>query len=365
MSIILFLIILVILIVSHEFGHFIVAKKSGIRVDEFAIGFPPRLWSTKRGETEYSVNALPFGGFVKIFGENPDEESMHGVDSKRSLSNQPRRIQAAVIGAGVVFNLLLAWVLISFGFMLGFPTSLSGSEYEAYSKESALTVISVSEGGPADKAGLKPGDKLLSLSFGGDLIAPSSSEDVREFIGRHGKDAVSLSYESSGKIQETSVIPEEGILSDRPAIGIATDIIAIVTLPPHLAVWEGAKSTYFLTSGTVQGLVKLVKGAFTGEGGFSSITGPVGIVKMVGDANALGFSYLIGFTALISINLAVVNLIPVPALDGGRLLFVLIEAVRKKPIKPQVANTVNAVGFALLIILMVAVTYNDIVKLVS
>ena len=364
MSILLFLVILVILIVSHEFGHFIVAKRAGIRVDEFAVGFPPRLWNVKRGETNYSVNALPLGGYVKIFGENPDEESINGPDRDRSFVNKPKRIQAAVVAAGVIFNVLLAWILLSIGLMIGFPTSLTGSDFEQYAGNAALTVTSVLPDGPAEEAGLKPGDTVVSFRAGTESATVATPDEVQFFISRHSAEEIIVTYERSGERGETRMIPREGILPDRPAVGISTDIVGIVQLPLHLAVWEGAKNTFYLLDATVRGLFGLVKNALLGQGSLESIAGPVGIVKMVGDASALGFVYLLGFTALISLNLAVINLIPVPALDGGRLLFIFIEWLKGSPIKPQVANAVNAAGFVLLMILMVVVTYHDIARLI-
>ncbi|MFA5841534.1 MAG: RIP metalloprotease RseP [Candidatus Paceibacterota bacterium] len=363
MSILLFLIILVVLIVSHEFGHFIVAKLAKIRVDEFAFGFPPRLWSVKMGETEYAINALPFGGYVKIFGENPDEESLRGPEHARSLVTQPKWIQAAVISAGVVFNILLAWLLLSLGFMIGFPTALGGSDFEKYAKDTALTITSVIQKAPADIAGLKPGDKIISVSSGKEILAEINPETVKSFIENHGEKPIGISYARNESRLETLITPSTGVIENKAAIGISMDMIGIVRLPVHKALWEGANNTYFLLDETARGLYGMIRNAVMGQGSLAGVTGPVGIVKMVGDASSLGFIYLIGFTALISINLAIVNLIPIPALDGGRLLFIIIEAVKGSPIKPKVANVVNAAGFALLMILMVVVTYNDVVRL--
>lgn len=366
MSILLFLIILVVLIVSHEFGHFVVAKLFGIRVDEFAVGFPPRLWGVKKGETEYSLNALPFGGYVKIFGENLDDPLLHDHEKrKRSLIHKPKLVQAAVISAGVAFNLLLAWVLISFGFAVGFPTAVSGSGYEAYAKDTALTITSVGPGTPAEAAGLKPGDRILSLSSDADTLSPKAPEEMQNFIFGHGGAPIEIRYKR-GQIEQTmEIVPREGIVPGKKAIGVSMDLVGTVTLPFYKAIWEGAKNTYFLTEGTVAGLWGLVKSTLVGQGNLSALTGPVGIVKLVGDMSALGPVYLLGFTALISINLAVINLIPVPALDGGRLLFVLIEWLKGSPINPRAARVVNAVGFALLIMLMVVVTYHDIARLIA
>jgi len=363
MSIIIFLIILLVLVVSHEFGHFIVAKKSGIRVDEFSFGFPPKLFGKKIGETTYNFNALPFGGYVKIFGENPDEESMSGPDSKRSFVNKPRYIQAAVLLAGVVMNFLVAWLLLSVGFMSGLPTSVGTAPAGSTIENQALTITSVLAGSPAEKAGLKIGDKISRLQTESDTTETPSTESVQYFVKRHGGEQISVSYTRGQVEQATSVTPEINKDSNTPMIGISMDIIGTLKLPLHKALWEGLKLSWDLSVATVHGFYTLIRDGIAGNGNMAAITGPIGIVGVVGDAAEFGFIYLLSFTALISINLAVINLIPFPALDGGRLLFLLIEKIKGSRIKPKIANTANIIGFALLMLLMVVITYNDIVKL--
>ena len=194
MNILIFLIILLVLVVSHEFGHFIVAKKSGIRVDEFSFGFPPKLFGIKKGETSYNFNALPFGGYVKIFGENPDHESMEGPDKNRSFVNKPRYIQALVLFAGVAMNLIVAWILLSVSFMSGFPTSAGQAPKNVTLENQALTITTIIPSSPAYSAGLLPGDKIVSLSVGKDSTETPSAESVRYFVSRHSKDEITLSY---------------------------------------------------------------------------------------------------------------------------------------------------------------------------
>ena len=162
---------------------------------------------------------------------------------------------------------------------------------------------------------------------------------------------------------ELTVMPEPGKDGGPAMVGISMDTIGTLKLPIHKAIWEGAKLTWGVTVGTVEGFWNLIKTAVVGKADMSTLTGPVGIVGVVGDAAKFGFVYLLSFTALISINLAVINLVPFPALDGGRLLFLLIEKIKGSRIKPEIANWVNAVGFGLLMILMVFITYHDIVKL--
>ncbi|MDO8510042.1 MAG: RIP metalloprotease RseP [bacterium] len=366
MSIILFIIILAVLIFVHELGHFIVAKRSGIRVDEFGLGFPPRLWSKKRGETTYSINAIPFGGFVKIFGENPDDESIGGPDSKRSFVNKPRSIQAAVLAAGVFFNFVFAWLLISIGFMFGLPTPADyGGSVPV--QDAKLIVTSVSSESPASEVGLQPGDRILFVeSSKGSLQDETLTvPNVQELIAESVNEEITLLYRRGNENQLVRIEPEVGIVEGRAAIGVGMDRIGILKLPAHKAIWSGAVATVNLTKAISVGLADFFTGLFRGTSSIGQVTGPVGIVGLVGQVSELGFIYILSFTAFISINLAVINLIPFPALDGGRLLFVLIEAIKGSPINPKIANILNGVGFALLIILMLLVTYNDILKLIT
>lgn len=363
MNILIFLIILLVLVVSHEFGHFIVAKKSGIRVDEFSFGFPPKLFGIKKGETSYHFNALPFGGYVKIFGENPDHESMEGPDKNRSFVNKPRYIQAAVLFAGVAMNLIVAWILLSVSFMSGFPTSAGQAPKNVTLENQALTITTIMPSSPAHNAGLLPGDKIVSLSVGKDSTETPSAESVRYFVSRHSKDEITLSYTRNNENKTAKITPEITKDSTTPVIGIGMDIVGNLKLPVHKAIIEGAVLTYDVTIATVKGFYKLIHDGITGKGDLSSVTGPIGIVGVVGDAAHFGFIYLLSLTALISVNLAVINLIPFPALDGGRLLFLLIEKIKGSRINPKVANTANIIGFSLLMIFMVLITYHDIVKL--
>lgn len=363
MNIIIFLIILLVLVVSHEWGHFIVAKKSGIRVDEFSFGFPPKLFGKKIGETTYNFNALPFGGYVKIFGENPDEESMNGPDSKRSFINKPKYIQAAVLLGGVTMNFIVAWLLLSVGFMSGLPTSVGSAPQGAVIENQQLTITSVVVNSPAEKAGLKSGDKILHLSVKGDETDTPSTESVQYFVRKHSSESISVSFVRAQEKKEAGVTPEINKESKNPMIGISMDVIGTLKLPLHKAVVEGLKLSWNLVIATVHGFYTLIHDGLTGHGNLSAVTGPVGIVGVVGDAAKFGFIYLLSFTALISINLAVINLIPFPALDGGRLLFLLIEKIKGSRINPKIANTANIIGFGLLMVLMVVITYHDIVKL--
>jgi regulator of sigma E protease len=355
MTVILFLIVLAVLIFVHELGHFLVARAWGIRVDEFALGFGPKLWSKQIGETRYALNLVPFGGYVKIFGENPDDESISGPDSARSFVNKPKWQQVSVLVAGVIFNFIFAWLVIILAFTAGVPASLeSYPEYQSRMANQHIAITYVEPKTPAEEAGLKAGDTLLGFD---------TVEDVQKAIGESKTNGITIKYERGGETFEKKVTAKEGLVPDRYAIGISMDKVGVLRLPIHLAFVEGTKYTAHMMKEIALGLGDFLLGLFKGSSALSSVTGPVGIAGLVRDAAQLGFTYLMMFTALISINLGVLNLVPFPALDGGRVLFVLIEAIIRRPIKPTVANAFNAVGFALLILLMVVVTYKDIVKI--
>ena len=355
---------------AHEFGHFLAAKSSGVRVDEFGLGFPPKIFGKKLGETEYSLNWLPIGGFVKIFGETVDDETQNGPDQGRSLTHKPKMVQAWVLVAGAFFNLLLAWLLFSVGFISGLPTSVQTASAELSGKK--LLITGVMPESPALRAGLAVKDELVYLQVGSNKIDNLTTDKVRTFISSHGNEKVVVGYRRNSNpwqledeaVKTVGITPQSGTTGGPSVIGIAMDEVGIMKLPVHLAIIEGAKYTGQLFWLTVKSFGNLIVGVFhDGKSALGAVTGPIGLVGMVGDARHLGLAYLLGFTALISVNLAVINLVPFPALDGGRLLLLAIEAIRRKPLKPEVANWLNATGFFLLIGLMVLVSYRDILNL--
>ena len=367
MTVLIFFAVLILLIVVHEFGHFIVAKRSGIRVDEFGIGFPPKLFGKKYGETEYTVNALPFGGFVKIFGENPDSESISGPDSSRALIHKPKLIQAAVLFAGIFFNILLAWILFSVTLMAGTPAAvIVNQSLSKYISNERVLITQVLPGSPADKAKILSGDEIISISNSTSQLKINTSKEVSSFIRDDNGKIIKINVIRDGKIKTITVTPQRGLINDlpnTPAIGVAMGLIGTLKLPVHLAIWEGGKQTISMLYHITVGISTFLYNALLFKADLSSVAGPVGIVSLIGSASALGLVALMNFTALISLNLAVINLVPFPALDGGRLLFLLIEAIKGSPIKPRIVNTFNILGFTFLIILMLVVTYSDILRI--
>ena len=364
MSVIIFIIILLVLVLVHEAGHFFTARWFGMRVDEFGFGYPPKLFGVKKGETEYSFNILPFGGFVKIFGESLDSEVDENSRS-RSFVGQARWKQAIVLFAGVLANFLLAWLLFSFSLMSGLPTS-AGTQPKGFElQDQNLVVLSVLKDSPAHSAGLASGDKILQLEAGEEVLAEPKIGNFRNFLIDNEGEDVTVLYERSGTNSQVTLSPVESEADGLPSIGISMDEIGKLKLPFFASFAQGMKLAVSVTIATAVGLYTIIAKAVSGVGGVGeAITGPVGIVGIVGDAYQFGFVYLLSFTALISVNLAIINLIPFPALDGGRLLFLLIEKVKGSRISSRVANTLNMVGFVILILLMLYVTYKDILRLV-
>lgn len=359
MALILFFVILSLLVLVHELGHFSVAKYFGIRVDEFGLGFPPKvrkLFDWKG--TTFTLNALPFGGFVKIYGESYEEpEKLPLTQSGESFQYKNRGIQAAVLVAGVVGNFLFAWLLFSIGFASGLPAS-DGLGLPLTNPETVIT--SVLEESPAEKAGLRAGDSVVKVERGADaLYQPLTPEDVSEFI-TNSSGALNVTVLRGDETLTKTITPESGVWAETPAIGVAMEVVGTVKLTPIAAVTQGLVTTTELTVATAKGLVLFLSQAVTGRADLSSVAGPIGLVGMVGEANDLGFGYLLTFTALISINLAVLNLLPIPALDGGRLLFVGIEAISRRRIPTNFFNIVNTAGFFALILLMIVISVNDV-----
>ncbi len=372
MALILFFIILSLLVFVHELGHFSVAKFFGIRVDEFGFGYPPRmkkLFTWKN--TLFTVNWLPLGGFVKIFGESYMENGgRRDLVLPESFQYKHRGIQAAVLVAGVAGNFLFAWLLLSLGFMTGLPAP-EGLGFPV--TDARVVITEVVPASPAESAGLKAGDAILELSrtetFAADTIEVSvyhlkdvSPESVSAFIDESAE-PITFTIVRGGETRLVTVVPKAGIAPDRRAVGIVMEIVGTVELPFWRSITEGLHTSVLLTRETGKGLGHFLWEALTGRADFSGVAGPVGLVGMVGDVSRLGFGHLIAFTSLISINLCLINLLPFPALDGGRLLFVAIEAVTRRRIPARIFNLMNTAGFALLILLMIFITIHDVSKI--
>ena len=344
LPILIFFITLGLLIFVHEYGHFWAAKRAGVRVLEFGFGFPPKLLSWRRGETKYSLNALPFGGFVKLFGEDHQET---GPGSFRSASVAKR---LWIVLAGVFMNLLLAIAILTIGFTIGMtpmatdPAKLGGTSQEQ------VVILSVLPGSPADRAGLKSGDVLQGFD---------SAEAIQQFTRSHRGETVTIGVGETNPRQVEVVLGGD---ADAP-LGVHVTSVSIVKLPLHKAFVAAVRET----GNVIQSLARFVVGFFTNltvrQELSEQAVGPVGIYVITEKAIDFGASYVLQLLALLSINLAVINILPFPALDGGRAIFLAAEGIfGRQVMKPKFEGLVHTIGFAILVVLLLVLTYRDIVR---
>ena len=347
-TLLIFILILGILVLVHEFGHFIVAKKSGLTVEEFGFGFPPRIFSFKVNETVYSINLLPLGGFVKILGEDGGE-----TNSPKSFSSKSAGIRSLITAAGVMMNFALGALLLIIGFHIGLPQVVN-EENKAIAKNVQIQIIAISNNSPAEKANLKLGDSIEG--FGEISI-------FQDFINQNKEKEISLKIKRGEDYLDIKAVPRANPPEREGALGIALAKTGLISYPWYQSVWLGIKSSFIITWEIIKGFFGLIKNLITVGKIPQEIAGPVGIAILAGQATALGFVYLLQLVALISLNLAVLNLIPFPALDGGRLLFLGIEKIKGSKVNPKIENVIHSVGIVLLLALVVLITYRDILKL--
>ncbi|OGE83295.1 MAG: RIP metalloprotease RseP [Candidatus Doudnabacteria bacterium RIFCSPLOWO2_01_FULL_44_21] len=353
LTILVFIIILGLLVFVHELGHFIMAKRAGMRVDEFGFGFPPRLFGIRRGETLYSINLIPLGGFVKILGEDGSQT----VDPK-SFSNKSFWRRFSVLIAGVTMNVILAWVLLSIGTTMGLPTLISENEQLPKSAKVSVTsvgIIEVASDTPAATIGLKIGDRIVKIA--GEPI--DSIEEAQLLTQSHAGQETAYEIRRGSEVFQKAITPRVNPPEGQGPLGIALGSIAYVAYPWYESIWRGLFTTVNLTWLTLSAFGDIITQAFRGENIGAVLSGPVGIAVLTRDVTRLGLIYLIQFTALLSVNLAILNAVPFPALDGGRVLFLIIEKIRRKKLPIKAEQLANAIGFMLLITLMIFVTVKD------
>lgn len=363
MAILIFIVILAGLIIVHEYGHFFVAKKSGVRVDEFGLGYPPRaktLW--KKKGTEFTLNWLPFGGFVKIYGE--DMSALSGEGPKDALVSKPKWVQALVLFAGPFMNFLSAWVLILFMLFFGLPTGIDSSMNQKFIHDQKIIVTDVTTDSPAKNSGLLTEDVIKTVSIKGTSYEVSDTDDLHELVVAHPKDEFTFEVTRGGEAETVRIKPEFVSETNSYMLGIGISKFGIYKPPFGRAILDSFVFTWSAIKSITIGLVNIIGGFFTPGDSLQNVAGPVGIVSLVGKASHEGVMQLLTFIALISINLGVINLIPFPALDGGRLLFLGIEKVIGRTVNPKITNMLNTAGFLLLIAFMLFITYKDILKII-
>lgn len=342
MFVILSLLVLGFLIIVHELGHFAVARMMGIDVDEFSIGFGPKLISIKpkRNQTRYSLRLIPLGGYVKMAGMEPDDDRINGFNKK------PLKARLAVISAGSLTNFFMAIVFFIIVFsLIGIPIP-----------SNANIIGDIIADSPAARAGLKAGDRIIKVN---DVDTPSW-DDIATKIHHSDGQKIKLMIERNNRLYIHYVTPQYDPKAQISQIGIRQGIIW-KKQSFFRAVSLGMERAFGFSKLIILGILGMITGSISPD----EIAGPVGITQMIGDAAREGLGYLMSFTAILGINLAVVNLLPIPALDGSRLLFLCVEGIRGKPIDPQKENIIHLIGFALLMVLFLLITYNDLVRILS
>ena len=376
-TIIVFILILGLLIFVHELGHFVTARRNGIAAHEFGFGFPPRLvgvyrdavtgkWRLVFGSrnvaargTIYSLNWIPLGGFVRIKGED-------GTDNDPdSFATKSAWIRIKVLAAGVMMNVVLAWVLISIGFMIGIPQTLDTVlSTRAQSTEAHVQVLAVENDSPAQRMGIGIGDLIMSVCAEQTQSCEEivTIADLQRVITTHATENIAITVQR-GEAQHTlRGVPRIDAQTNEGRIGVQIEEVALVRYPWYEAFWWGIGATYTMTKNILIAFGTMIANMVTGAGVSADLAGPVGIAYLTKQVTELGISYLLQFAALLSINLAIINAIPFPALDGGRMLFVLIEKIKGSPVSRRVEAIAHSLGFSLLILLMIVVTFRDLIR---
>lgn len=356
-TIIIFILILGILVFVHELGHFIAAKKMGVNVEEFGLGFPPRLFKIKKGKTVYSINLIPLGGFVKLKGEDGGEKK-----DEDSFSHKKIWQRVLILASGVGMNFILAIIIISIGFIIGFPQVITGNKFENYAdiKDEGIQVMSVLEKCPAHDADIKPGDIIASM----DDKKISSVEEVQNYINEKKEEKIILEIKRDKEIIKKELYPMKMEETDPPkyVMGVGLAKVGTVKYPFYIAIYKGLETTLILTKEILAAFYQLIKNLIIVHKVTVELAGPIGIAALTGQVADLGFIYILQFIALLSINLGIINLVPFPALDGGRILFAFIEKMRGKSVDENIENLIHNMGFALLMVLIIFITYKDVMN---
>jgi len=369
LTLITFILVLSLLVFVHELGHFVVAKKLGLIPKEFGFGFPPRAWgiykskdgtwktTRKKGEVEdaantvYSVNWVPLGGFVNI-GE--DEE---GEDDPNHFTNKPIWQRATILSAGVSMNVILAMVLIIIGLMIGLPQMIDEEiDPRAQVSDERIQIVQVLPESPAKQAGIKMGDIIASINDN----QFTNYEAIQQYNEEHIGQGLTYQIKRGKENMIMQITPEIIEETGQGGIGIAIAEVGTVKYPWYLAIGKGIKATFMLTWIIIVAFYELFKGLIFGLGVSADLAGPVGIAAITGQVARLGFIYVMQFTALLSINLAIINFLPIPALDGGRVFFLIIEKIRRKSMKRKLEAGLNQAFFWLLMLAVLIVTFRDV-----
>ena len=347
---------LISLFILHEFGHFILAKLFGVRVEEFGIGYPPRLFGKKIGQTLYSLNLLPFGAFVKIPGE------IEKIDDRESFSTKSLLKRALIVFGGVLSFWIISAILFSIVFSLGAEMTI-GDEETKNVINPKVQIADVAVDSPAKVAGLEAGDTIKQFQISNFKFQISKVSELQELTKQYKGEEITLTIERGKEVFDVKLTPR--ILSPigEGPMGIALVRTATKVYPWWLSPWQGILTTAKMTAAIIQGYYQAIKNSFLGLPSGVELMGPVGIFHLFVQASELGVNYFLQFIGMIAIYVAVFNILPIPSVDGGKLLFILIEAIRKKPISPKIEENITATFFVFLVALSILVAIKDLSKI--
>lgn len=357
-----FFIVLAILVFVHELGHFIAAKKNGVLVEEFGFGLPPRIWGKKIGETIYSINLLPIGGFVKVYGEEYyqlDEKDGKKSETAETLPHKDRAFaykkpwqKMVILTAGIVGNFLLGWVLISYLFTQGVPTP-----------SDMVIVEQIQKNSPAAQAGIQPKDEIVQITKDNKNYPLNSTDDLVTYTKKFGDQAVSFEIKSGTSTRTVVMTPRKNPPEGQGSLGVVVSSFVEKKYPWYQAPFFGLLEAANITKHILFELLRTFGQLLTFQKPQVDVAGPIGIARYTDQARQAGTNALLELVALLSLNLAVVNILPIPALDGGRLAFVIYEAVTKKRANQNLERNLNLVGFLFLIGLAIVISVFDIIKI--
>jgi len=373
LTIITFLAVLGVLVLTHELGHFFAARRAGVKVEEFGFGFPPRVvgfhrhpssgrWVISGRKTDrapstiYSINWIPLGGFVRIKGEQGEQES-----EKDSFGHQRIRRRIWIISAGVVMNVITAVLLLTLGFTIGLPQVIEDQlPFGAHVGDTKIQIVEVVKGLPAAQAGLAIGDAVVTV----DGQTRNTRESIQKYFNEKNGLPITLEIERAGTRVVKSVVPQMLPEVGRAGIGIGLVRTGMVSYFLPIAFVRAIVTTYDLTREVIRAFWGIIVNLISRQPVGVELSGPVGIAVLSGEVVRLGFRYVLQFTALLSLNLAILNFLPFPALDGGRVVFLVIERFRGRAVSAKFEAMMHNIGFALLMLLVVFITYRDIARLV-
>lgn len=355
---------LIILMVIHEFGHFIIAKKFGVKVEEFGIGYPPRVYGKKIGETIYSINLLPLGAFVKIYGEEG------GVEDYRSFTSLKIWQRILIVIGGVAAFWLAAIVIFSIVFGMGAKLPVGDSDVSGLAAPE-VKVIAVAANSPASESGLISGDTLLRIEGSAqEIVEINKVKDFQDFVKNHAGEQIKILAERNGEAVEAVLTPRVSPPAGQGAVGISLERMAtlIQKTPWYLAPLRGAVYTWETTVNALKGLYIVFSDLLSGKGApaGAEFAGPIGITVFLANAASFGVGFFLYFIGLIAVFIAIFNLFPIPALDGGKLVFLLIEKARGKPVSEKIEQGITVTFFMILVALSLFITIRfDIPRLIN